>query len=86
MKHLAIVASLSLIFLSIQAFALEANTLSGTSWELNEYNGESATGTLSFTDDMVYSKFCNNVSQKYTYDGTVLASDGNGISTMMYCE
>lgn len=34
----------------------------------------------------MYSRFCNNVSQKYTYTGTTLVSAGDGISTMMYCE
>jgi hypothetical protein len=53
---------------------------------LVSYDGTGAQGTVEFTDTMVYSKFCNNVSQGYVYSsGTIIAS-GAGISTMMYCE
>lgn len=44
-----------------------ANSLADTSRNLVSYNSQEASGTLSFTSDMMYSKFCNNVSQGYTY-------------------
>ena len=34
----------------------------------------------------MWSKFCNNVSQGYTYSGGALLASGVGMSTMMYCE
>jgi len=74
------------LLFGMTAFAADATSLNGTSWELHTYNEQSATGTLSFTEDTMYSRFCNNVSQKYSYNGTVLVSEGDGISTMMYCE
>ena len=87
MKYISLLASVALILVGTQAFAA-TNTVADTSWELTTYNGESATGSLSFTADTAFSKFCNNVSQKYTLseDGKTITSDGNGISTMMYCE
>lgn len=63
-----------------------ANSLSDTSWNLVSYNWQEASGTLSFSTDKMYSKFCNNVSQWYTYDNNTITSDGMAISTMMYCE
>jgi len=74
------------LFFGMTAFAADISSLAGTSWELNTYDEQAATGTLSFTEDTMHSRFCNNVSQKYTYTGTTLVSAGDGISTMMYCE
>jgi heat shock protein HslJ len=74
------------LLFGMTAFAADATSLNGTSWELHTYDGQSAIGTLSFTEDIMFSRFCNNVSQKYTHTGTTLASAGDGISTMMYCE
>lgn len=84
MKTLSLLAC-TLLALTSLSFA-QTNTLADTTWELSTYNGEAASGTLRFDDENAYSKFCNNVSQGYTYDGTTLVSKGNGISTMMYCE
>jgi len=74
------------LLFGMTAFASDATSLSGTSWELNTYDEQVAIGSLSFTEDIMYSRFCNNVSQKYTYNGNTLVSSGDGISTMMYCE
>lgn len=63
-----------------------ANSLSDTAWNLVSYNWQEASGTLSFSTDRMYSKFCNNVSQWYTYTDNTITSDGMGISTKMYCE
>ncbi len=74
------------LLFGMTAFAADTSSLTGTSWQLNTYDAQAATGTLSFTDDTMFSRFCNNVSQKYTYTGTTLVSAGDGISTLMYCE
>jgi len=63
-----------------------ANSLSDTAWNLVSYNWQEASGTLSFSTDRMYSKFCNNVSQWYTYNNNTITSDGMAMSTMMYCE
>jgi hypothetical protein len=68
------------------AFAADTMSLADTSWKLDTYDGQAATGTLSFTEDTMVSHFCNNVSQKYTYTSTTLVSAGDGISTLMSCE
>lgn len=65
---------------------LASNSLADTSWNLTTYNQISASGTLSFTNDMMYSKFCNNVSQWYSQINNTIKSKWNAISTMMYCE
>lgn len=70
----------------ISATLATNNPLADTSRILTSYNGSEASGTLSFEQDKMYSKFCNNVSQGYTYKDNILTSDGMGISTMMYCE
>ncbi len=67
------------------AFAAN-NPLVDTSRTLTSYNGSEASGTVSFTQDMIYSKFCNNVSEWYTYTTNKLTATGIGVSTMMYCE
>ena len=63
-----------------------ANNLANTSRDLVSFNGTGANGTLSFDQTMMYSKFCNNVSQGYVYNTGTLTSTGLGMSTMMYCE
>lgn len=62
------------------------NPLTDTSWNLSSYNGSGAYGTLSFDSSMMYSKFCNNVSQWYSYSDGKIVSQWNGISTLMYCQ
>lgn len=62
------------------------NPLADTARNLVSYNNQEASGTLSFDQSKMYSRFCNNVSQWYTYEDNSITSDGMGISTMMYCE
>lgn len=62
------------------------NPLADTSWDLSSYNGSGASGTLSFDSSMMYSKFCNNVSQWYSYSDGKIVSQWNGMSTLMYCQ
>lgn len=74
-------------FIAWASMTLAANTsLTDTSWNLTSYNGSGAVGTLSFSNDMIYSKFCNNVAQWYTYTTNKITATGIGTSTMMYCE
>lgn len=79
-----LITSIALIAGANATFA--ANALSNTDWNLVSYNGQDASGTLSFTSDTMYSKFCNNVSQGYTYTHDSISSNGMGISTKMYCD
>ena len=74
------------LLFGMTAFAADTTSLVATSWQLSTYDAQATTGTLSFTEDTMFSHFCNNVSQKYTYTGTTLVSAGDGISTLMYCE
>lgn len=66
--------------------AFAANPLADTERNLVSYNNKQASGTLSFDQSKMYSKFCNNVSQSYTYTNNTITSDGIALSTMMYCE
>lgn len=86
MKYSFIAACTALVAcIGLPLFA--ANDLAGTEWTLLAYNGSGTTaGTLSFDESMVYSKFCNNVSQGYSVSGSALYASGVGMSTMMYCE
>lgn len=71
MKNLFVFA---ITFVSVIGGLVHANDLAGTSWELSSFNGATGVvGTLEFDETMMYSKFCNNVSQGYsvTADGLV---------------
>jgi hypothetical protein len=84
-KTFMFLSALCIGLLSTAAFA--TNTLlSDTSRTLSSYNGTGASGTLSFDDTMMHSKFCNNVNQWYSYANNTLTPQGVGMSTMMYCE
>ncbi len=74
------------LLFGMTAFAADTTSLAGTSWGLVSFNESYATGTISFTQDTVSTHFCNNISQKYIYDGSTLVATDVGISTMMYCE
>gem|GEM_PF-6685390 len=63
-----------------------SDILSDTTRKLTSYNDQTAQGTLSFDGSKMYSKFCNNVAQPYTYQDGKLSSTGPGMSTLMYCE
>lgn len=80
-----IIWALALAALSLTSLSF-ANNLVNTSRDLVSFNGTGANGTLSFDQTMMYSKFCNNVSQWYIYNTGTLASTGLGLSTLMYCE
>ena len=54
--------------------AFATNPLVDTTWNLTTYNAQEASGTLSFSTDMMYSKFCNNVSQGYEYSTNKITS------------
>lgn len=86
MKHsfFALGALVMSMMFAMSAFA--SNALVGTMWNLTSYDGTSAEGIVEFTDTMVYSKFCNNVSQGYVYSSGTIVASGVGMSTMMYCE
>lgn len=58
--------------------------LNNTNYNLASFNGKKLTGTLSFKDGRIASKFCNNVNGEYTFKNGTLISK-NMISTMMYC-
>lgn len=78
---------LALAFVSVIAWFVHANDVAWTSWELVSFNGATGVvGTLEFDETMMYSKFCNNVSQGYVYTASGLVASWAGMSTMMYCE
>jgi hypothetical protein len=78
MKIIPSIFAFCLVLCTFSHTFAQANTLSDTSWELTTYNGEAASGTLSFDSEKIYSKFCNNVSQGYSLsdDGKTIISDG----------
>lgn len=49
-------------------------SLVDTQWSLVSYDGEVASGVLSFDDTTVHSRFCNTVAQGYSFDGTTVTS------------
>jgi heat shock protein HslJ len=84
MKKFFVVA---VAFVSMIAGFVTANDLAGTSWELTSFNGATGVvGTLNFDETMMYSKFCNNVSQEYSITNSWLVALWVGMSTLMYCE
>lgn len=85
MKHFffALVAFVMSMLFVLPAVA--SNALVGN-WNLISYDGTGAQGSVEFTETMVYSKFCNNVSQGYVYNSGTIVASGAGMSTMMYCE
>lgn len=85
MKKLFSLLLFSFIILWCTSFAVN-NELVGSSWNLVSFNGTGASGTLSFTENMMSSKFCNNVNQGYIYDSGTLVASGFAMSTKMYCE
>lgn len=68
------------------ASVFASSEIANTSWSLLTYNGSGATGSLSFDQTTMSSKFCNNVNQTYSFTGNMLYSHGVWVSTMMYCE
>lgn len=84
-KTFMFLSALCIGLLSTATFATNTS-LSDTSRTLSSYNGTGASGTLSFDDTMMHSKFCNNVNQWYSYTNNTLTPQGVGMSTMMYCE
>lgn len=50
-------------FSSASALSIMPHPIEHTNWELSTYNGAPAEGSLSFDDRMMYSRFCNHVSQ-----------------------
>lgn len=66
---------LALALVSVIAGLAHANDLAGTSWELASFNGATGVvGTLNFDETMMYSKFCNNVSQGYVLTASGLVA------------
>jgi len=87
MKYFFLVCVAFVMSMVVAVPTFASNELVGN-WNLISYNGSSsgAVGTVEFDETTMFSKFCNNVVQRYEYASGVLVASGAGISTMMYCE